>query len=147
MTTDETEDEKTDADLARQHAEAAIAVLAEIMNDTDAPAGARVSAAKAILDRGWGKSGTKPPDGGTREPPVGRIVRVIVDPRRDSTIQESLATHPAERPPARVVTRLPLRRASARKGEVAETGAGAQRRRDSRGRRGFNQKNGTRYSR
>jgi hypothetical protein len=45
---------------------------------------------------------------------------------------------PAGRPSARAMPRLPLRRVSARKGEVAETSAGAQRRRDSRGRRGFN---------
>jgi len=38
------------------------------------------------------------------------------------------------------MTCLPLRRVSAGKGEVAETGAAAQRLRDSRGRRGFNKK-------
>ena len=67
--------------LARAHSADAIAVLAEIMNNTDAPAGARLSAAKALLDRGWGKAGAKPPDDGNRATPVSQIKRVIVDPR------------------------------------------------------------------
>ncbi|MCX7178623.1 MAG: hypothetical protein NTX56_07565 [Proteobacteria bacterium] len=37
--------------LARQHTEAAIAVLARIVNDPKAP-----PAAQALLDRGWGKA-------------------------------------------------------------------------------------------
>ena len=41
--------------LARAHAIAAIDVLAEIMTNKDAPAAARISAAKALLDRGLGK--------------------------------------------------------------------------------------------
>src|SRR5213595_1235841 len=42
-------------DLARAHAMAAIDVLAEIMTNPNAPAAARISAANAILDRGFGK--------------------------------------------------------------------------------------------
>ena len=68
--------------LARAHAADAIAVLAEIMNNPDAPAGARLSAAKALLDRGWGKAGAKPPEDGNRATPVSQIRRVIVDPRQ-----------------------------------------------------------------
>ena len=75
--------------LARVHSAAAIAVLAEIMNNTDAPAGARLSAAKALLDRGWGKAGAKPPDDGNRATPVSQIKRVIVDPRRDDATRPS----------------------------------------------------------
>lgn len=41
--------------LARSHTETAIRVLAGIMQQEDAPPAARVSAASAILDRGWGK--------------------------------------------------------------------------------------------
>lgn len=41
--------------LARGHTESALKVLAGIMNQTEAPAAARVSAAQALLDRGWGK--------------------------------------------------------------------------------------------
>jgi hypothetical protein len=41
--------------LARSHTATAIRVLAGIMEQPDAPAAARVSAATALLDRGWGK--------------------------------------------------------------------------------------------
>jgi len=42
-------------DLARQHTAEAIETLAEIMKDKDSPSAARVGAATALLDRGWGK--------------------------------------------------------------------------------------------
>lgn len=42
--------------LARAHTEAAVNCLAGIMNKSDAPEAARVSAANALLDRGWGKA-------------------------------------------------------------------------------------------
>jgi hypothetical protein len=42
--------------LARKHTETALKVLAGIMNQSDAPAPARVAAAQALLDRGWGKA-------------------------------------------------------------------------------------------
>jgi hypothetical protein len=41
--------------LARSHTESALKVLAGIMNEKEAPPAARVSAATALLDRGWGK--------------------------------------------------------------------------------------------
>ena len=41
--------------LARSHTETAVRTLAGIMNEARAPASARVSAAIALLDRGWGK--------------------------------------------------------------------------------------------
>lgn len=41
--------------LARGHTEAAVAVLAEIMNDTKAPPSARVNAVAQLLDRGYGR--------------------------------------------------------------------------------------------
>lgn len=41
--------------LARSHTRTAINVLVGIMRSKDATAAARVSAANAILDRGWGK--------------------------------------------------------------------------------------------
>ncbi len=44
-------------ELARQHSEQAIGTLVKIMDDTEAPAAARVAAASAILDRGHGKPG------------------------------------------------------------------------------------------
>lgn len=42
--------------LARSHTETALNVLAGIMREESAPHAARVSAAQALLDRGWGKS-------------------------------------------------------------------------------------------
>ena len=42
--------------LARSHTRTAIHVLVGIMRSKDATAAARVSAANAILDRGWGKA-------------------------------------------------------------------------------------------
>ena len=41
--------------LARQHTEAAISTLVEVMNNPKAQSRSRVSAAMALLDRGWGK--------------------------------------------------------------------------------------------
>lgn len=41
--------------LARSHTESAIKALSSIMSSTKAPPAARVSAAIAILDRGWGR--------------------------------------------------------------------------------------------
>jgi hypothetical protein len=42
--------------LARGHTEGALSTLASIMHASDAPHTARVSAANALLDRGWGKA-------------------------------------------------------------------------------------------
>lgn len=41
--------------LARSHTDSAIMTLAKIMTSPKAPTSARVSAATALLDRGWGK--------------------------------------------------------------------------------------------
>jgi len=42
--------------MARQHTETAIRVLTQIMEDPKAPPAARATAARALLDRGWGKA-------------------------------------------------------------------------------------------
>lgn len=55
--------------LARGHTESAIKVLAGIMNQDDCPAAARVQAAQALLDRGWGKA-AQPQVGEDGEGPV-----------------------------------------------------------------------------
>jgi hypothetical protein len=72
--------------LARCHTKTALNVLVDVMRSKDATATARVSAANAILDRGWGKA-TQPietGDDGTLEL-IQRIERVIVHPEnRDS---------------------------------------------------------------
>lgn len=43
------------SDLAKDHTQAAIDTLIEVATDKAAPSAARVGAASAILDRGWGK--------------------------------------------------------------------------------------------
>jgi hypothetical protein len=68
--------------LARSHTRTAINVLVGIMRSKDATAAARVSAANAILDRGWGKA-TQPvgnDDDGALQL-IHRIERIIVDPQ------------------------------------------------------------------
>jgi hypothetical protein len=71
------------AAMARTHAEAALKTLADIALQGESEA-ARVSAANAILDRGYGKP-TQPISGDEDEAPVGiaLIRRVIVRPKRD----------------------------------------------------------------
>jgi hypothetical protein len=67
--------------LARSHTRTALNVLVGVMRSKDATAAAKVSAANAILDRGWGKA-TQPVgnhDDGALEL-IHRIVRVIVSP-------------------------------------------------------------------
>ncbi|MCP4184846.1 MAG: hypothetical protein GY761_16260 [Hyphomicrobiales bacterium] len=44
--------------LAGEHAETAIDMLVELMEDGGTPAAARISAAKELLERGYGKSGS-----------------------------------------------------------------------------------------
>jgi hypothetical protein len=41
--------------LARSHTDSALKVLQCVMNQPEAPPAARVAAAQALLDRGWGK--------------------------------------------------------------------------------------------
>lgn len=69
--------------LARSHTRTAVRVLVGVMRSEDATPAARVSAANAILDRGWGKA-TQPlenSDDGAIEL-IHRIERVIVRPER-----------------------------------------------------------------
>lgn len=67
--------------LARSHTQTAVRVLVGIMRSNDATPAARVSAANAILDRGWGKA-TQPLENGRDGAIelVHRIERVIVHP-------------------------------------------------------------------
>jgi hypothetical protein len=67
--------------LARSHTRTAITVLVKVMRSEDATPAARVSAANAILDRGWGKA-TQPV--GSVEGPIEvihKIERTIVHPK------------------------------------------------------------------
>jgi hypothetical protein len=67
--------------LARSHTRTAVNVLVRIMRSEDATAAARVTAANAILDRGWGKA-TQPLEsaGDGALELIHRIERVIVHP-------------------------------------------------------------------
>ncbi len=68
--------------LARSHTRTAINILVGIMRSADATPAARVSAANAILDRGWGKA-AQPPDNGEGGAAglIHRIERIIVYPK------------------------------------------------------------------
>lgn len=67
--------------LARSHSRTAIRVLVGVMRSEDATPAARVSAANAILDRGWGKA-AQPVEGGEDGmlELLHRIERIIVHP-------------------------------------------------------------------
>ena len=67
--------------LARGHTRTAINVLVGVMRSKDATHAARVSAATAILDRGWGKPVQALANDSDRALElIHRIERVIVDP-------------------------------------------------------------------
>lgn len=66
--------------LARSHTRTAINVLVGVMRSTNATPAARVSAANAILDRGWGKAPQAIENGNGALELVHRIERVIVEP-------------------------------------------------------------------
>jgi hypothetical protein len=66
--------------LARSNTRTALNVLVGVMRSKDATAAARVSAANAILDRGWGKPTSSIGDNGGAFEMVHRIERIIVHP-------------------------------------------------------------------
>ncbi len=68
--------------LARSQTEKAIKVLVGIMSQSKAPAAARVAAANALLDRGWGKAAQSHTDG--EGGPVRHVVTIIDPTVRDS---------------------------------------------------------------
>jgi hypothetical protein len=72
--------------LARSHTRTALNVLVGVMRSKDATAAARVSAANAILDRGWGKAAQaiENGDGGALEL-THRIERIIVYPENSDS--------------------------------------------------------------
>ena len=70
--------------LARSHSRTAIKVLAGIMNCNDATAAARVAAANALLDRGWGKPKQAGENGDEALPVIHTIERAIVHPENSN---------------------------------------------------------------
>ena len=67
--------------LARSHTKTALNVLVAVMRNTKATPPARIAAANAILDRGWGKAAQaiENADDGALEL-IHRIERIIVRP-------------------------------------------------------------------
>jgi len=67
--------------LARSRTRSALNVLIAVMHNTKSPPAARIAAANAILDRGWGKApqAIHNGDDGPLEL-IHRIERIIVDP-------------------------------------------------------------------
>lgn len=66
--------------LARSHTVTAVRTLAGIMQEKKCPAAARIAAATALLDRGWGKP-TQPISGDDENPlQIGVIELVAVRP-------------------------------------------------------------------
>jgi len=67
--------------LARSHTRIALKVLVGVMRSEDSTPAARVTAATAILDRGWGKAPQANKDGGDGlRKLIDRIERIIVHP-------------------------------------------------------------------
>jgi hypothetical protein len=66
--------------LARSHTRTALNVLVGVMRSNEATPAARVAAANAILDRGWGKAPQAIENSGAALELVHRIERVIVRP-------------------------------------------------------------------
>ncbi len=72
--------------LARSHSRTALNVLVGVMRSKDATATAKVSAANAILDRGWGKAAQAIENGGDGPLElIHRIERIIVDPENSDS--------------------------------------------------------------
>ena len=71
--------------LARSHSRTAVRVLVDIMRSDDATPAVRLSAANAILDRGWGKTAQPIENGedGVLEL-IHRIERIIVHPEKSN---------------------------------------------------------------
>lgn len=69
--------------LARTHTGTALKTLARIMEQSNAPAAARVAAAQALLDRGWGKP-TQPIAGEDGQPlRVVSMIELVAKPVND----------------------------------------------------------------
>ncbi len=69
--------------LARSHTETALNVLAGIMCEKTSPAAARVAAAEALLNRGWGKA-PQAVTGENGEGPAELLIRWLTAPQSKS---------------------------------------------------------------
>ena len=77
------------ADMAKDHAKAALDTVAEIMKSEAEPASSRVSAAIALLDRGYGRPAqsvaVSNPDGSLTPQPSTIIIEAAVNDDSDDT--------------------------------------------------------------
>lgn len=79
------EAKRTIAEMAKTHGPAALDVLVSIAQSVEEPAAARVSAANALLDRGYGKpmqTVDNTSSDGTMTPQT--ITRTVIDPKGDA---------------------------------------------------------------
>jgi hypothetical protein len=76
--------------LAREHSEAAVEVLAEVATQGSSEA-SRVTAAMALLERGYGKSGNILPAEGTRPPIVYYRIELIDGTRDEAGLTDDQA--------------------------------------------------------
>jgi hypothetical protein len=67
------------SDLAKAHTEKAVGALVKVLDDNEAPHSAVVSAASALLDRGWGRPKQEIEHSGE----IGGIAEVIAARRRE----------------------------------------------------------------
>ena len=79
--------------LARVHTEVALQVLAEVATKGSSEA-SRISAAMALLDRGYGKSGTGMADSGPRAPTLYQRIELV-----DGSAENSREVDPAPNDP------------------------------------------------
>ena len=102
--------------LARAHTNAAIAALVEIVTQADAPASARVSAARTLLDRAWGKVSTQPQENTSRA--------ALETPKLDKA--PPVRVRPDHEPEARLARQSvhPLRGRCGRSGKAIPSPAG-----------------------
>jgi hypothetical protein len=78
---------KTPGDVqaaARKHSNAMIRSLAAMAKQEDGSLAARVSAAQALLDRAWGKTGKPVANEDVGVPAITRIERVIIDSKHSN---------------------------------------------------------------
>lgn len=66
--------------LVRRHGRVLVKMLLAIVNRTEEDRPVRLSAAKILLDRGWGKVGDGPASEDGGRPPLAVIKRIIVFP-------------------------------------------------------------------
>jgi hypothetical protein len=82
MMTDETGNPMDIEALARTYGKAAIETIVKIMNGDDVPAGVRLSAARMLLDRGWGRTSSRPARKENRTAPKTRHELAVESPGR-----------------------------------------------------------------